>query len=72
MSDIDHEQTNMPVCPGCGAIDFEWYDGLDPKEDGDCWDVDCRFCKQQYVVAMCVSTTFDTWPANTRTPEETP
>lgn len=52
--------SNMPKCPHCKRWDQDWYDGLEPKDDGDTWEADCPFCEKPYSVHMSVSTTFTT------------
>jgi hypothetical protein len=59
---IDHEWTDYPVCPYCGSVDQDWWDGLEGvKKDGDSWKVGCYECDKYYSVRMCVDVIFDTW-----------
>lgn len=60
MSRFDTEWTIFPVCPHCGTVDQDWWDGLAPKNDGDSWEVECGNCQKDYIVTMSVSTHFDT------------
>lgn len=57
---FDTEWTDFPKCPYCGKEDQDWWDGLEPKEDGDIWDVVCSFCEREYRTTMSVSTHFTT------------
>ncbi len=50
---------DYPTCPACGFADQDWWDGLEPKNDGDSWEVECR-CGAKNKITMCVSVTFDT------------
>ena len=59
-SEIDHEWTDVPVCPHCGERDDDWWDGLGHKDDGDEWPMDCGACDGAYVVTMSVSVDFIT------------
>ncbi len=51
---------DFPKCPHCKTIDIDWYDGLEPKWDGDEWTTDCGDCGKEYVVTMNVTATFQT------------
>lgn len=64
MNDFDTEWTTFPVCPHCGDIDQDWWDGLSPKNDGDSWEAECGNCQKNYIVTMSISTHFDTKPHN--------
>lgn len=57
---FDTEWTDEPKCPYCGFEGQDWWDGLEPKSDGDSWDVDCGDCGKEYRVIMSVSTHFST------------
>jgi hypothetical protein len=58
MSEHETDDTDFPVCPHCGCRDQDWWDGLEPKSDGDVWECDCHNCSKTYLVTMCVTTTF--------------
>lgn len=60
MSEHDTEWTDLPVCPYCGEVEHDWWDGLPPKNDGDSWGADCGNCEGEYTTTMSVSTNFDT------------
>ena len=55
-----YEWNDLPVCPNCGDSDQGWWDGLEPKWDGDEWQSTCGNCDMEYMVTMNVNTTFQT------------
>jgi hypothetical protein len=57
---INTDSTDAPVCPHCGANDYDWWDGIGNKDDGDSWTHNCGSCGQDYKVTMCVSVSFST------------
>jgi hypothetical protein len=58
--DIDTEYTPDPVCPYCGFVDVDWYDGLDSKGDGDEWIAECPLCDKPYTCLIEIRTDFTT------------
>lgn len=58
--EIDHEWTHYPVCPHCGFIDREWWDGTDKGSDDSTWEAECGNCDKSYTVHMSVMTRFST------------
>ena len=60
MADFDTDYTTFPVCPKCGEADQDWWDGLEPKNDGDEWESTCSNCDCEYRIIMSVEVTFCT------------
>jgi hypothetical protein len=58
--DIETEDTSDPVCPCCGFVDVDWYDGLDSKGDGDEWIAECPLCDTPYTCRIELRTAFTT------------
>ena len=58
MSGYETDDTDHPVCPHCGCINQDWWEGLEPKNDGDEWECHCPNCLKDYLVVMCVIATF--------------
>ena len=56
----DTDWTTFPTCPHCGEDDQDWWDCLEPKNDGDEWNVECCSCDKEYKVTMSVSVHFTT------------
>lgn len=52
------QYTKFPTCPYCGVTDQDWWDCLEPKNDGDCWEATCGNCEKEYQVVMSVSFDF--------------
>ncbi len=50
---------NNPICPHCGEVDDQWWDGM-PKNAGDGygWVATCAECEGAYAVTMCMTATF--------------
>lgn len=60
MALYDTDATDFPVCPYCGFVDRDWWDGIPPKDDGDFWYVNCARCEKTYKVTLAASVTFTT------------
>lgn len=63
--ELSHETegTNYPVCPVCGAVDEDWWDGLTIEvNDGTEWPAHCHDCGADYSVAARLDITFSTTP----------
>jgi len=58
--EIDCKWTDEPVCPHCGKANYDWWDGCGNVNDGDSWQVECRFCENPYTITMVVETSFET------------
>ncbi len=55
------ELTDKPVCPHCGNIDDNWWDGIGgDKGDGDRWVTNCPNCALVYCVLLQVEYSFKT------------
>jgi len=67
VKDFDLVGNSLPMCPHCGDVDQDWWDGLPLKNDGDSWESCCGNCDKEYKVTININTTFDTkeMPANT-------
>ena len=48
---------DLPTCPYCGEEDHDWWDGLEPKDDGDSWEIKCD-CGKRYKVWLSVEALF--------------
>ena len=70
MGAINHEWTTFPTCPHCGEADQDWWDSLEPKNDGDEWPVDCSWCDKEYILQMNVSADFSTWKSDAKNLKE--
>lgn len=57
---INTQWTKYPVCPVCGHADQDWWDSLEPKNDGDSWETNCGTCDAAYTVTMSVDVNFCT------------
>lgn len=57
---IDHDNTDLPVCPNCGYADEQWHEDAGTANDGDDWETDCPNCDSTYSVTFCVSYSFTT------------
>ena len=57
---IDHEYTSTPVCPWCGAADYDWWDGSGLNSDGDEADQECGSCEKPYRTNIYVTQDFCT------------
>ena len=60
VTDIDHEWTDIPVCPWCGFRDDDWWDGTSMDKDGDTEVQRCGNCERDYEVSMSISPDFNT------------
>lgn len=69
---IETECTDVPVCPDCGQKDYDWWDGIGNKGDGDSWTTNCGSCGEDYKITMCVSVSFDTALAGPQKEESKP
>jgi phage terminase large subunit GpA-like protein len=50
-----------PVCPHCGYVQQDWWDGLTGDEcDGSTWTTTCSKCGKEFHVEMNVSNSFTT------------
>lgn len=47
----------LPTCPYCGEELHDWWDGLEPKEDGDVWEITCG-CGKPFKVMMSIEASF--------------
>jgi len=73
MKAIDCEHRDFPVCPHCGTIDEDWWDGLTIEaRDGSEWTAKCPECGEEYHVTLTVTTTFTTKKTEPTGPEEKP
>ena len=52
---IDHEWTDFPVCPWCGLVDQDWWDGTTIENDGDKEETECDRCKKHGHSLMGIS-----------------
>jgi hypothetical protein len=50
----------FPVCPHCGHVDQNWWDGSKGCCDGDAWVDECRNCEKEYDVLFEVIYYFTT------------
>lgn len=55
---VENAFGEFPTCPTCGTKDQDWWDGLEPKSDGDQWQKECDSCGTTYLITMCVSVDF--------------
>jgi hypothetical protein len=61
MKEIDCCLNEFPVCPNCGNVDQDWWDGLEAEiNDGSTWGASCGSCEADYTVTANVNTTFNT------------
>ena len=51
------EWTDLPTCPSCGCEFQDWYDGIEPKGDGDIWQMECD-CGCTFQVVLAIATLF--------------
>lgn len=56
----DTNLTTLPVCPHCGSMDSDWWDGLPRIDDGDTWESSCDSCGEGYAVEVAVEYLFTT------------
>ena len=49
---------DLPTCPYCGEEDQDWSDGLEPKNAGYTWNVECCACGRDYRVILRVDASF--------------
>lgn len=60
-AELDTDDTDFPVCPSCGTIDYDWWDGLGIEvNDGTEWSRSCDECGAEFKVTACVNITFTT------------
>ena len=57
---IEHDWTDEPVCPHCGAQDIDWWDGTSLRDDGDFEIVECMNCGEEFRQTISVSYSFTT------------
>ncbi len=58
---IDHEYTDLPVCPHCGETVADWAEGPGGNaEDGEQWLTVCDKCGKEYIATIYIDTSFVT------------
>ena len=51
---IDTEYQTEPVCPYCGACDYDWWEDGDDLADGNSYERSCGSCGEDYRCSVSI------------------